>query len=614
MDFPANLYPLSVSSVVSTPTGIRVVLPYRAISFTSGQSLVTPLGQVVNAAVSANLSTVGIKQFTLSTSPGLSVAVSGELMLPGPMASEFTASGFHENGINLGLEQPFVVAQNDAGNLQQNGAYQYVAVAEVTDENGERVFSIPSPPLNVTLTGPNTQVQIGGRVPQPFDGNGVPISAHFGTTNRRLLTLSIYRTSYVGGVPTTQHYKLTNDLNVNGLAPVSTINTSGFSFPDEFTWYYSDNNPDVNVVSNEILYTDKGFLPRFPAPPNRGGAFWKDRPWVIGYDGAVWMGGEKTEGDAAWFFPGYRFIIPSTETAVSLAKMDDYLLVLCSGGRNFYIPATTFPNAAGKNGTLPNVVEMPFTNGCTGFSETLGEGVVYSSTAGGVWLVTRDVKNGWISQPIQDSLATLPISSIVVDKRQRLHVTAQTGFIYVYDQVVQTWYTWLLPTARAYLMTILDGEAAFQDDEHVWLAGPTLFADNLAGTKHGTPWDVTFASLNFANVRGLKSVWEMQLVGDYKGEHHLNAILSYPDDQPDEPTTFPAPDASPFTPDPTLPYLLAINPAIEQASSYGLRVFVDFDGIDDPGNSSELELVSCEVGMDPIGVNKFNDFRRIPGR
>jgi hypothetical protein len=192
--------------------------------------------------------------------------------------------------------------------MRKGGTYQVIAVAEVTDESGERVFSIPSPPLNFTLTGTSDSATYGGRMIQPLDADGVPVAKHFGVTNYRIVGISIYRTSYQGDTPTTDHHKITLDLNVNGLAPVSDTNPSGFSFPDEFTWQYVDQNLDAAILPAEVLYTDKGYLPRFPAPAQRNGVFWKDRQWVIGYDGAVWMSGEKKEGDATWFFPLFRYV------------------------------------------------------------------------------------------------------------------------------------------------------------------------------------------------------------------------------------------------------------------------------------------------------------------
>jgi hypothetical protein len=46
-------------------------------------------------------------------------------------------------------------------------------------------------------------------------------------------------------------------------------------------------------------------------------------------------------------------------------------------------------------------------------------------------------------------------------------------------------------------------------------------------------------------------------------------------------------------------YLWAINPAIEEAGQYVLRVFASYENfVDPPGNSFALELISCQVGVD----------------
>jgi hypothetical protein len=614
---PANIYPLHVTSPVRSTSAWLTVLPYRAISFTVGQSVVTASGQVVNATVASNESTVGTKQFALQDATGTASVASGEMLLPGPMCGEFTASGFHENGVNFGFEQPFVVSQQESDNgvgLQVGGTYQIVVVAEVTDEDGDRVFSIPSPPLNFKLTGANNSVTYGGRMLQPLGTDGTPVSNSYGVTNYRLLGISIYRTAYQDGVPTTDHHKVTLDLNVNGRAPISSTNDSGFTL-SEFTWQYLDENLDAAILPAEVLYTDKGYLPRFPAPAQRGGTFWKNRSWVVGYDGAVWMSGEKKEGDATWFFPLFRYVLPTTDKPVSIAEMDDYLEIQCTKSL-WYIPSATFPDATGRGGTLPAPIQLPFTNGGTGHAITLRSGVAYSSTAGGVWLVTRSHENIWLSQPIQDALGTLPITSLTVDKHQRLFVATGTGYLFVYDQIVQEWYRWTVPTSDARFLATLNGEAAFQQfTPFVWLATPGQYFDDLESSPVAIALDIELYSLQFGNTRNLKAVWEMQLIGAYKGPHNLNAVLSYPDDDPDNPTVFPDPADSPYTPDPTAPYLIAINPMVEQASSYGVRVFADFDGIEEPGNSFELELVSAEVGVDSgSGLDKMRDSRRIVGK
>jgi hypothetical protein len=221
--------------------------------------------------------------------------------------------------------------------------------------------------------------------------------------------------------------------------------------------------------------------------------------------------------------------------------------------------------------------------------------------------------NAWLSQSIQDTVdATTPITAMTIDEKQRLHVAYGVGYLSVYDQVVQMWSSrWTLPLSSAEFLATVGGQVALQEQNRVWLADPLTFVDSLTGSPVAISLDIQTDAINFQNVRGLKAVWEMQLVGNYKGPHKLNAVISYPDDDPDNPTTF-----GPYTPDPSLPYLLAINPMIEQASAYAVRVFASFEGIDVQtiGDTFELEIISCEVGLDStVGLNKFPNSRRIEG-
>ena len=601
---PANLYPMALTTPAITSNGLQVTLPYRAQNVTSSVVQITAAGDVDIGEQSFS-STVGLKRFWLEVASGQAYQNSGELLIPGPMASVFTSSGFHEDNFNIAMEAPFLVSQSVAGGgqlcLTQNATYIYVAQLEGTDENGNRIYSPPSPPLQVTMAGTNNVATLGGRLPYPIDSSGNPVANTYGLTTR-LGTLCLYRTAFINGVPTTQRYKITLDLNPNGLAPVSTTNPSGFSFPDTFTWNYIDQNPDSSLSANEILLTDKGYLPRFPAPAfSNGVGSWKNREWLIGYDSAIWMSGEKTEGDAIWFNPAFRFILPTDDEPLALAPVEDYLIVFCARSV-WYIPATTFPDATGSNGTLPTPVQLPFPNGSlNGFACPIRDGAAYDSTAGGLWMVTRNLENVWLGEPVKDTLTGV-ITGLTLDARQRL-VVQQAGsrIACVYDRVPQAWYEWNLPT-QGLLLATFNGEAVYQDSTNINICTPTAATDLVNGVTSGIAMDVTLAPLNIGNVRGLKRVWEFQGVGEYKGPHRINVTLDYPeDDQPE--TTY-----KPFTPVAGKPYIIPFNPMQETASQFLIRFFVDFVGVNSPGESCTLEMVSAQVGMEPVGIAKRPSF------
>lgn len=590
--FERNGYPLALASVVNGPTGKQLTLPYRAQSFTAGQVVTGNTGGVIGVQSTAE-STVGLKLFTLGASPGQASVNSGEMFLPGAQASAFSASGFTEHGINLGPEKPFYVSQGVSANalaLTVLATYIYVFVWEVTSESGDRVWSVTSPALSVTLTGANNKITIGGRMPGP---------------TMRVVGVSGYRTANTGNppTPTIQHYKITNDLAVNG--PGFTFSSvNGGAASD--TWQFVDEIPDQNIFSAQTLYTDQGFLQRFPAPAHRQSVgSWENRTWVIGYDGAVWMSGEKDEGDDVWFHPAFRYVLPTDDKPVALAAMENYLLVFCSRSI-WFIPAVQFPDATGAGGSLPTPQPLPFRNGCTGFAQTVKSGVAYSSTAGGVWLINRSLQNLYLSQPVQDDLAPLTITGMAIDGSQRLVVVAGSNNIFVFDDLSQAWLRWTVSGATAQLVTTWQGNAVYQDSARVRGQVPGTFADITDGVATGVSPTIELALMSFGTVKGLKHCWAFNITGQVLGTCQIWAQLSYPDDTGTAPTLF-----GPFAV--TAGVLnVEINPMVEEATSFDLVIFGTFVGVSVPGASYSLELITAEVGVESTMAKRPNS-SRIPG-
>lgn len=600
-------YPMALASIVRNGSGWQVALPYRAQSVTVATPLATATAQVP-VAETQEATTVGLKLFTLADAFGTAVPNGADLLLPGPMGAVYDGGGFLEAGISLGLEAPYLVSQGTTTSgqlgLTAGQRYQVMAVAEYTTDRGDRIFSRPSPPLDYQLTGANNKATYGGRLPMPLSTTGASIAGHVGVTCR-LVAISLYRTAVIGDAdnltPTTIRYKITDDLNVNGLAPASALNASGFSFPDEFTWQYIDANPDVAALAGEQMYTDKGFAPRFPMPPASQGVTWLNRVWVIAYDGAVWFSAERSEGDATWWFPGFRIPLPNGYTPLSLVPLEGFLLVVCREGFG-YIPAQALPDAAAQ-GNVPNVIFPPRTNGGTGAAIVLNDAAAYASTAGGIWVANRALQNAWLTKRAVDDLAGKTVTAMAVDARQRLHILCATGEWFTWDQLTDAWSQWRTPTAGKQ-MCVYRGQVCYQDGTQVMQLDPTAVADFVAGSVNGAAIapDVTFQRFSFAEVRAVKSLREIQGTGVYLGPHQANVVISYPDDG------YPNTAFAPYTPDPSKPYLWIANPALETAASWGLRVYATFTGITSPGLSFELELVSFEVGVDrSAGIIKLPD-------
>jgi hypothetical protein len=598
-----SVYPLALSTPVFGADGISIALPFRAQNVTTEIPLVSSAGQVPFAeAFTAN--TVGLKIFTLGTAPGQSFENTTSLMIPGPLPIAFTQSGFFEAGIGLAPEPPFLVSQSVAGGatlgLTLGATYLYQVIDEVTDENGDLIESIPSQVFTVTMSGTNNVATLGGRLQFPLGAAGAPVANTYGPCTRNV-TKSLYRTSIVGGIPTTQKYKITNDLAPNQLAPISTLNPSGFSFPDSFTWNYVDCNPDVGLTNNEDIYTD-GELPRYAPPPfSRGIGNYQNRDWALAYDGSLWMSMEHVDGQAVAWHPALRWQFPATDKPKTIGVLENSMFVFCS--RAIYqIPlgGASLPSPKGGGG-LPTPILMRWPNGsANGFALSVPNLVVYDSTAGGVWAINESLENLWLSHPVQDDL-TGAVCGLALDASQRLYIQ-QTGSseLLVYDHVPGIWGGLVLPTPPV-LIASNQGRLLYQDTAVVSAQTPGATADVVNGVTYGIAPDITFASVSFVGVRGLKMIWGLQLVGQYLGAHRINIVISYPDDG------YPDQIVPPFTPAAGQPYVIPFYLMNEEVTSFGLRVFADFVGVPTPGASFSLEMLAAEVGVEGKSIAKLKD-------
>lgn len=601
-----NIFNMALTTPQVTPGGVRLLLPYRAQNVVEAEPLVAVPGQQP-VTVDITESTIGLKVFTLGIDYGQPIVDTTTMLLPGPMAQAFSQSGVLEAGIGLAPEAPFLVSQSVGATgvigLVKGATYIYQPVFEVADENGDLISSIPClSPLTVQMVGNNNVATIGGRLAFPLDATGAPVANTYGPLTRNV-TLAIYRTAMVGGVSTTEKFKITNGLSPNELAPMSAANPSGFSFPDTFTWNYVDATPDAGLTASQAIYSDTEF-PHYPAPAfSRGFGNYKNRDWALAYDGSLWASAEKQPGQAVWWHPAFRWTFPQSDPPKTVAYLEDSVFVFCS--RSIYeIPlgGAQLPTATGGGG-LPTPVLLPFPNGSVnGYALSIPGMVVYDSTAGGVWAITRARENVWLSHAMVDSL-TGAVAGLAVDGDQKLYILQQgSSDVLVYDHLPGIWGIVTTPTAPK-LIASFQGAFAYQDTAAVYLSTPGATADIVAGVPTAIAPDVTFASISFASVRGQKMVWALQLVGTYLGPHRINFVVSYPDDGYADQVI------APFTPSAANPYIIPFYLMNEEVTSFGLRIYADFTGVATPGASFALELISAEIGIERGGLAKLPDSR-----
>lgn len=578
---PASPSNFALASVVLTSLGMRTALSYRAESFTttalvvgrSGPDHFRPYNQTTQ------VTTVGVQAFTFGD-PGEAVELADVLLIPGPGAASWSGGEFSEDGIALAFEQPTITAQTPGVGPLTAGTYQYVAVGEWTDTNGNRVRSRPSPPATFVADGSHF-ARLSGRMNN--------------ATTKRDLLISLYRTDMVsdgggGFVPTTTHYKVTFDVTVGTNKPLynDTLGT---------TWSYDDGL--VGITANEILYTDKGQLENYPAPAFSRGTVWRNRAWLVGYDGAIWFSSESTPGDATWFHPAFRVQLPTTEQPLGVAALDDFLIIFCASSI-WYLPASTLPDSAGQGGNIPTPIKLPFAGGGLGPAVATREGIAYAATEGGVWFITRGLENRWLSEPMADTLSG-PVTSMTIDSRRRIYAVSG-GTLAVYDTLARSWYEWSTPANIAFLGTT-GGVVAYADQNLVWAQVAGTYCDNQfqGGVTTLHPYhhsgDLNF--LHLGGIRNYKVTWKVQGVGDVYTMSTLQVQVAY-DDNPTvvETRTYQRNVSG------TTPLVFELLPAHTRCSSIKLAVTDASPGANDiSARGWALEVLSFYVGLEK-GLNR----------
>ena len=189
---------------------------------------------------------------------------------------------------------------------------------------------------------------------------------------------------------------------------------------------------------------------------------------------------------------------------------------------------------------------------------------------------------------------------MAVDAQQRLFVATGTTDLFAYDQVAKRWSRWIVNDPLPIrLLAVNSGTLVAQSNDCVSYYNTSSQIDIFPATIAAAPLGLTLASLNFANVTGVKLVRQFQVRGQYKGSHILRTVITYPDQNQIHGTT-----TATITPDPTKPYVIDVYPLTEEASSYGLSIDAVFLLPEAAGDSFEIDVIGALVAIDGrAGIN-----------
>jgi hypothetical protein len=518
--------------------------------------------------------------------PCRAVEYADELLLPGMTGTD--EGDLSEQGFWLAPEPPTMTQGNIAGTaLTPLQTYQYIFIWARLDARGDIVQSQLSITQEITLTGSNNQVTL--------------MLPTLRQTRASRVLIGMYR-SYVNalGVMSTDH-RLVFPL------PLAASNN-----PTEDTITLIDNKTDATVAMGQPLYADPSIgltgapqpLEYWSPPPWTVGDTFADREFIVADDGSVRFSMQKVQGQQVAFHPDLSITLPSAERIRSIAAMDGFLLFGCDASV-WFIENSGFPDATGT-GNIPTPQQLPFPNGMKSVAKATKDGVFYVSSAGGIWMVGRDLTNVYVGASIEDDAAHATIVDIEVDQAQRVHfidIAGQQDL--VWDPTVQQWYTWSLP-ALPLLGANYQGALVFGAPSNIWYQAAGTFVDDTAAIITSIP----LAPMSFAGVPGLQMVWEIQFLGQRLGRCTQVIDMFYNDDtqtferfQQDSDSlgmNFALGQAYRFAVEPSNPECQAIAATISDAFPLG------------PSAGFTLENVGASVGIVP-GAGRINIAQRIAG-
>lgn len=611
-----NFFPESRNRCLTSPrvlpTGaIAMPLGYRAEQNIPSTTLVAGTlesggnFQDFTSGAYSSGNTVGVKMFTIGPDCGRPFVVGQSTYFPGLMGA--IVEPFDVTLTEQGLaapECPRVLKSALANPLGATsspaaapGAHSYRAVFEWTTTTGRLYRSLPSAAFSFTIV-ESDHLAIASQVHNLFP------------TNKKNVKLSVYATGQVTSTKDGTAVATTPPTNQPATPVTSAETISSFKITNDLQPLYSDPTQKISTFNDyyitsqqaagEQLYTDQGELPRFPAPAFRGGCVWLNRAWAIGYDNALWFTGEIAEGEGEYFNPGLRVFVPTNEEITAIAPMDSFLMIFCTNSI-WYLPETSaLPSNTGV-GSIPTAIRLPFEMGGTGFTTVIRQGCLYSSSQGGVWMITRSLDNVWIGQNAKNDLDVLITGMCIAGN----NVLVTDGIhILTYDTNLGAWGRWNPPVPST-VIAAFAGNALLSNNATVWVQSPGTFIDHdtINSVTYYAPTTATISPVHVGGIRSWKRTWEIQAQGQVVDFCDVIFTLAYGDYNANIKTYK---NAS-LVPGPLAE---AIRPTLQLASSVGMTITDAPNASTTTGAGFALEVMALYVGLEK-GPNKLPPGARV---
>ncbi len=354
------------------------------------------------------------------------------LFFSGPRVTVYDGSQFYPSGLFSGPAEIYAADGGVVASGLGAGTYQYVAVWELRDGNGQRTFSAPSNPVSITVIA-NTQVNLTASGAPPSSNRGHPA-----VTLVADYSLVWYRT-LAGG---TVFHRIEALPRVAGTAlDIASMTAT------------ADIALDAAISDNETLYTQgergglSGLLQNDEPPSAKFLAAGSDRVILGGLDDATAVQFSKL------IFPGepiqwtssdsHRAIVD--EAVSGVAALDGIWYVFTRSA--IWAISGAGPDDSGQ-GSFDVPRRLPSPVGCLSGRSLLEtpDGLMFQGQSGIYLLPRGGGAPVWIGDKVQDTLASYPIvTATYFDKSESLAYFAccnsagSQGIVLVYDVEHAAW-------------------------------------------------------------------------------------------------------------------------------------------------------------------------------
>lgn len=546
---------LSGEAVVSDLATTGELLPeINAVSDTSWQMVAYVYGQVS-----------GLNSVILEMDPvpaAASAEIGNTLHFGGGFLRSYDGQVVTEAGFHL-YPEDITAGQAGSGGGKN---YQYVAVYEWTDNQGNVWQSAPSPVVSIT-NGNTISIADPATVTVP--------SLTF--TNKSGAVAAIYRTIHNGTV----FYRVGTVDNAYQLAALS--------FPDEVE--------DADLEENTQLYTQPGTagtaLENQSPGPGMSLVSYRSRLFLLDSSNPLrlWYSKANVPGYPVEFAGLLTRNIPAAGgDATALAVLDEKLIIF-KADRLFFMVGEG-PADNGTSDDFSPITPILSDVGCTNHRSVVATpaGLMFAS-AKGIYLLDRSLSLSYIGAEVESYNSDTITSAHLMPDTNQVRFTLLSGVVLVFDYLMKQW---------SVFTGIAGADSALWSGRFCWLylgdnetggyvaeETPGTYVDSLGGTTNYIALKLTTGWLNVGAIQGCQRIYKIFAIGDYHSAHKLTLSVAYDYDSTITENVFGVSGSS--------PYLWRFQPRRQKCEAIQVTLQDSYTSVN--GRGLSLSAITLEAGI-----------------